>query len=183
MSWPLGGSLCTRESAGGVMERQERPAERPRPIASHRPDLDLEEGIGSGEQGGDLCQGKCGAGAVRASHASAAAVRRTCTRCTPSPQQSRVPAVPPITRAGLCHHVSAHGNLRLPRAPPPRPKRKAPTTHYTRRRRFAGDGGRDDKTTTTSEPLPGEATALPPSPRPRAKEQRQKRARVCRIAW
>ena len=99
------------------MKRQERPAERPRPIASHRPDLDLEEGIGSGEQGGDLCQGKCGAGAVRASHASAAAVRRTCTRCTPSPQQSRVPAVPPITRAGLCHHVSAHGNLRLPRAP------------------------------------------------------------------
>jgi hypothetical protein len=58
------------------MKRQERPAERPRPIASHRPDLDLEEGIGSGEQGGDLCQGKCGAGAVRASHASAAAVRR-----------------------------------------------------------------------------------------------------------
>ena len=86
------------------MKRQERPAERPRPIASHRPDLDLEEGIGSGEQGGDLCQGKCGAGAVRASHASAK---------------------------------------------------------------------------TTSEPLPGEATALPPSPRPRAKEQRQKRAWVC----
>ena len=134
-------------------------------------------------QRGDLCQGKCGAGAVRASHASAAAVRRTCTRCTPSPQQSRVPAVPPITRAGLCHHVSAHGNLRLPRAPPPRPKRKAPTTHYTRRRRFAGDGGRDDKTKTTSEPLPGEATALPPSPRPRAKEQRQKCAWVCRLAW
>ena len=42
------------------MECQERPAERPRPRASHRPDLDLEEGIGSGEQGGDLCQGKTG---------------------------------------------------------------------------------------------------------------------------
>ena len=27
------------------MERQERPAERPRPRASHRPVLDLEEGI------------------------------------------------------------------------------------------------------------------------------------------